>query len=66
MNGLRKEREKRGLSQTKFARLLGLSNGYVSKIEAGIVIPPCWTRAKIAAVLNLSQSAVARLIGRRF
>jgi transcriptional regulator with XRE-family HTH domain len=49
---LRKAREAIGLSQTTFARAVGISPEYISVLEAGKRVPSFSTLQKIAAYLN--------------
>jgi len=36
---IKKVREKRGMSQASFAKRLGVTQGYISKVEAGKTMP---------------------------
>ena len=53
---IRKYREKRGLSQKEFARLIGVSNSRVSNWEQGINRPDADLVADICRVLDVSPS----------
>ncbi|MGQ9514627.1 MAG: CBS domain-containing protein [Thermoproteota archaeon] len=49
---LRKLRTRRGLTQSELARLAGVSQGWVARVEAGSVDPRVSTLEKILRVLN--------------
>ena len=53
---LRKYRENRGLTQKKFAELIGVSNGRVSNWEQGINRPDADILADICRILEVSPS----------
>ena len=53
---LRKYRESRGLTQKKFAQLIGVSNARVSNWEQGINRPDADILADICRVLEISPS----------
>ena len=53
---IRKYRENRGLTQKKFADLIGVSNGRVSNWEQGINRPDADILADICRVLEVSPS----------
>jgi XRE family transcriptional regulator, regulator of sulfur utilization len=53
---VRRLREKRGLSQEKFAALAGISRTYMSEVERGVTTVSIETIAKVAAALDLSMS----------
>lgn len=52
-NNLRNFRKARGLSQEKFAELVGIENSTLSKIECGKSYPNRSTLEKIIEVLNI-------------
>jgi Zn-dependent peptidase ImmA (M78 family)/transcriptional regulator with XRE-family HTH domain len=49
-------RESRGLTQSDLARLLGVSQGYVSKAEAGLLAPTDDVLARLGSVLDYPAS----------
>ena len=53
---LRKYRENRGLTQKRFAELIGVSNGRVSNWEQGINRPDADILADICRILEVSPS----------
>lgn len=52
---VRKERRKRGLTQSELAERSNLDNTYISQIERGLVNPSLFTLHKIAWSLDLSE-----------
>ena len=53
---IRKYRENRGLTQKKFAQLIGVSNGRVSNWEQGINRPDADILADICKILDVTLS----------
>ncbi|HEX8321220.1 TIR domain-containing protein [Longimicrobium sp.] len=49
----RATRERLGLTQSAFANLLGINQGYVSKLESGKLVPRLPYMVKITSALNL-------------
>ena len=47
-------REKRGLTQTALASLVGVAQGYISSLEAGLYSPSLEVLVKLALSLNCS------------
>ncbi|MBR4345988.1 MAG: helix-turn-helix transcriptional regulator [Oscillospiraceae bacterium] len=55
IRSLRKERK---LTQKKLGRMLGVSEGTVSKYEANIMTPPFETLRSIASIFNVSMDTL--------
>lgn len=55
---LRNLRRTRTMNQETFARLVGISQQSLSKIERGILIPSADVQALIAAVLGVPQADI--------
>ena len=53
---VRQLREKRGISQEKFAATAGISRTYMSEVERGVTVVSLLTIAKIAKALEISMS----------
>jgi len=53
-NNLIRERSKRGISQRELGKMIGLSNGTISKIENGTRTPDLPLVEKIASALGVS------------
>ena len=51
-----------GLKNWEFAAEVGISPGYLSKIELGEKIPPNWTLEKIADKLDLSMEEALSML----
>lgn len=49
-------RERAGMNKTELARRMGVTNGYITKLEAGQLPPPEPLRQKFCHVLNLSEA----------
>jgi len=56
-------RLQRGWSQKEFAALLGTSQSYVARLEAGSIDPQVSTVKRLAAVLGVEPIAVLDVIG---
>ena len=57
---LKQLRKQRGLTQAQLAKKMGLSHGYLARLEIGMHDPPLSTLAKLAKALRVS---VAELVG---
>lgn len=57
---LKQHRKARGLTQTELAAKVGLSLGYIARLEIGMHDPPLSTLAKLAKALKVT---VAELVG---
>jgi len=55
---LRNLRRARTLNQEELARLLGISQQSLSKIEKGILVPSVDVQARLAAILGVSVTDV--------
>lgn len=51
---MRNLRRARTINQKELARLVGISQQYLSKIERGLMVPAPDVRARIAAILGVS------------
>jgi transcriptional regulator with XRE-family HTH domain len=51
---LKNLRRSRTLNQTELARIVGISQQHLSKIERGLVVPTPDLKARLAAVLGVS------------
>ncbi len=56
---LKQLRKQRGLTQAQLAKKMGLSHGYLARLEIGMHDPPLSTLAKLAKALKVS---VAELV----
>jgi len=55
---IRKERERLGLSQERFAEIAGIHRTYVSSIELGKVDPSLSVAEKVSQALGLNLSEI--------
>ncbi len=53
---LKQLRKQRGLTQAQLAKKMGLSHGYLARLEIGMHDPPLSTLAKLAKALRVSVS----------
>ncbi len=56
---LKQLRKQRGLTQAQLAKKMGLSHGYLARLEIGMHDPPLSTLAKLAKALKVT---VAKLV----
>ncbi len=56
---LKQLRKQRGLTQAQLAKKMGLSHGYLARLEIGMHDPPLSTLAKLAKALKVT---VAELV----
>lgn len=59
---LKKARLRKNLSQTQFAKLLGTSQSYYSRLEKSRVKPGLQMVSKIALALNVEESFIRSLL----
>ena len=58
MNAIKKLRMKAGISQTDFAKQIGVTQGAVSQWESGVTAPGSWRLVAISEALNCSLDDV--------
>ena len=56
INFVKRVRQRQGLSQTKCARLIGVSESNLSSVERGAIRPWPKIRRDLASVLSVSES----------